>query len=176
MAWMSMNWTMAAAAVGGLVLALVSVALIAVTIRLLRYRLGTPQPAWAPDHFSIHRYQPMLRLISGEDLEFLAAQPGYRAEVGARLRRERRRILRMYLHDLARDFARLHAAARKLVSDSPERHSALVGVLIRYQFVFWRRMAAIEVRLLAPGVRAPRLDLAPLLKPMESMQIYVSEA
>ncbi len=170
-----MNWTMAAAAAGGLVLASTMLALVAVAIRLGYYRLGARQAAWAPEDFSINRYQPMSRLISGEDLEFLATQPGYRAEVGARLRRERRRILRMYLRDLARDFARLHAAARKLVSDSPERHSALVGVLIRYQFVFWRRMAAIEIRLLAPGVRVPRLDLAPLLKPMESMQIYVSE-
>ena len=37
-------------------------------------------------------------------------------------------------------------------------------------------MALMELRLLAPGARLPRFDVAPLLRPMELMQFYVSEA
>ena len=43
----------------------------------------------------------------------------------------------MYLRDLAVDFRRLHAAARKMAADAPERNSALVGLLIRYQLTFF---------------------------------------
>jgi hypothetical protein len=172
---MTMSWSMAAALGGGLLLGAVVLILAVVSVRLARYRAGASEDAFPPDDFSVSRYQPMMRLLSEEDLEFLAAQPGYRAETGARLRRERRRIFRMYLRDLARDFRRLHCAARKVAADSPAGHSELVGLLVRYQITFWRSMAIIELRLLAPHAGVPRLDLAPLLKPMEVMQMYVSE-
>jgi hypothetical protein len=44
---------------------------------------------------SLDRYQPMGRLMAEEDLVFLKSQPGYRAEIGERWKRERRRIFRL---------------------------------------------------------------------------------
>lgn len=173
MLWITVNG--AAACAGGIVLLAVTIVLAVVAGRLLGYRSGTER-RFEAERFSLARYEAMTRLAGEDDLEFLASLPGYRRETGARLRRERRRILRMYLRDLARDFHHLHAAARKMAADAPEHNSALVGLLIRYQLTFWRHMALIELRLLAPAARLPRFDIAPLLRPMELMQFYVSEA
>ncbi len=97
--------------------------------------------------FSFARYEPMAHLLGDEDLEFLKAQPGFRPELGREFRRGRRRIFRLYLQELDRDFRRLHAHARAVVASLPAEHSAMVGVLLRGQVRFWYEMAVLEMRL-----------------------------
>jgi len=97
--------------------------------------------------FSPARYEPMARLMSDEDLLFLRSQPGFRPEIGKKFSRDRRRIFRMYLQELARDFHRLHAHAREVAASLPADHAPLVGMLIRQQMRFWFEMTAIEMRL-----------------------------
>jgi hypothetical protein len=97
--------------------------------------------------FSLTRYEPMARLMSDEDLLFLKSQRGYRPEMGKKFSRDRRRIFRLYLEELARDFHRLHAHARVIVASLPADHSPLVGMLIRQQVRFWYEMAAVELHL-----------------------------
>ena len=113
----------------------------------------------------------MARLLAEEDLIFLAAQPGYRPEMGTKLRRERRRIFRLYLRELARDFRDLHRQARSLVAESPAEHSELVGVLIRQQFMFWGAIGAIELRLAASRWNLATVDVRGLLEAMEAMRL-----
>jgi hypothetical protein len=158
-------------------------AILALSIVLLRYRMSgrrdqTPELSDEClelfSHFCIDRYEPMMRLGSEEDFEFLARQPGYRPEIGARLRSARRRIFRMYLRDLASNFSRIHAAARRLVADLPEHHADLVALLIRCQLTFWRRILMIEIRLLLPDPKLPKLDLPALIEPLESIRLRVS--
>jgi hypothetical protein len=168
-----MNWVTAEILTVGAILTGPIILLAIVLLRLLPDR-GDGKLAF--QEFSIARYQLMTRLTAEEDFEFLSAQPGYRPETGARLRRERRRIFRLYLRALAVDFRSLHAAARKLVADAPERHADLVGVLIRSQFVFWWRMTLVEFRLLLSATRLPKLDIAPLFRPMESIRIHMAGA
>lgn len=167
-----MNWTMAGALASMTILGGGTAFLCIILTRLLRYRradLSACQPD-LPVQFDPVRYEVMTRLMAEEDFEFLASQPGYSRSIGARLRRERRRIFRMYLHALAADFYSMHAAARKIVADSPEHDADLVGMLIHCQLIFWRRMFMVELRLLAPGAPLPKLDVAALLQPMESMR------
>src|ERR1700731_1200071 len=64
--------------------------------------------------FNLSRYEPMAGLLSESDCRFLSSQPGYRPELGTRFQRQRRRIFRLYLRDLSRDFQLLHAQARKI--------------------------------------------------------------
>ena len=170
-----MNWMTASTVAGATILGGATILLVIVILRMLMYR-GASSDASAVEEFSIARYQVMTRLTSEEDFQFLAAQPGYRKEIGARWRREHRRIFRMYLRELTLDFRALHAAARKLVADSPERHADLVGLLVHCQLTFWRRLFLIELRLLTPAARFPKLDLATLLQPMESMRLQILEA
>src|SRR5580658_8737993 len=91
----------------------------------------------ANEECSLERYQPMVRLLAGEDADFLR-QNTHCPKAVASWERSRRRIIRLYLRELAADFHRLHAKARILVAESPEQCSRLVRLLFKQQFTFWR--------------------------------------
>ncbi len=169
-----MNLVTAEMLAGAVILGGAILVLAIVLVRLMMYRAAGPDSDDTQE-FSLERYQVMARLTSEEDFQFLAAQPGFRKPTGARLRRERRRIFRMYLSSLALDFRALHAAARELVADSPEEHADLVGLLIRCQFLFWWRIMLVELRLLMPAT-LPQLDIGPLIQPLESIRLRVVDA
>ncbi len=144
--------------------------------RLLRYRELPPDansrldtPAIIPD-VALDRYRPMARLLRDEDLRFLESRPGYRPEMGAQLRRSHRRIFRLYLAELSADFRQLHAAARRIVADAPEQHSAMVGMLMRQQLVFWRALASIELRLALDWAGLGAADAQRLIHTVEQLQ------
>src|SRR5579862_7271657 len=107
---------------GGAILLLLA---ILITLRVRTYRQDREEDDTG--EFTLARYQPMERLLAEEDFLFLASQPGYTPEIGAKLRRERRRIFRLYLRELAHDFLHLHAEARRMVADSKAEHADLVG-------------------------------------------------
>jgi hypothetical protein len=123
--------------------------------------------------FSLSRYEPMARLMSDEDLVFLKAQPGFKPEIGQKFIRERRRIFRLYLRELAGEFHRLHAHARAVVASLPSEHSPLVGMLLRQQLRFWYEMAAVEMRLsldtMGVGAFAGSLDAQGLVSAIGRM-------
>jgi hypothetical protein len=120
--------------------------------------------------FSIHRYQPMEHLLSEDDFAFLSSQPGYTPEIGARWKRERRHIFRLYLNDLRRDFLRLHAEARAMAANADAESAELVGTLMGQQITFWRAMAGLELRLALRSVGIGTVDVRPLLELLEAMR------
>jgi hypothetical protein len=122
------------------------------------------------------RYQVMARLVSEEDLEFLRTLPGFRGRAAPAFRRERRRIFRLYLQEIAADFRRLHSAARALASQAPEEHADLVGVLFRQQVLFWRALCLIEIRLMLYAAGVPKIDTAALLGCIEELRSAVARA
>lgn len=150
-----------------------SVALLLAALAAMRWRAywSEPDHEGEPGEFSLARYRPMERLLAEEDFLFLAAQPGYRPEIGAKLRRERRRIFRLYLRELTRDFHRLHADARAMVADSTAEHSELVGVLLRQQLTFRLGLAAIELRLALGGLGLGKVDVRGLVEAIEAMRL-----
>lgn len=123
--------------------------------------------------FSIARYEPMGRLMCDEDLRFLKAQAGYTAEIGREFSRERRRIFRLYLRELAGDFHRLHAHARAAVASMSAEHSPLVGMLLRQQVRFWYEMAAVETRLSLSWAGIGSIDARGLIEAMATMQAEI---
>jgi hypothetical protein len=123
--------------------------------------------------FSPARYEPMARLMDHEDLLFLQSQPGFRPEMGKKFSRERRRIFRLYLRELACDFHRLHAHARVIVASLPADHSPLVGMLIRQQVRFWYEMAAIEMRLSFDWVGATSIHARGLIDALATMHAEI---
>lgn len=141
-------------------------------VRLWAYRSSTRADAQSSETgtFSLARYRPMARLLAEDDFVFLAAQPGYRPEVGAKLRRERRHIFRLYLRELACDFHRIHAGARAMVAQSDEQHAELVGLLVRQQVTFWRSIALIELRLLAQGAGLGKVEVWGLVEAVDTMR------
>ena len=125
--------------------------------------------------FSVERYQPMGRLMDEEDLVFLKAQPGYRAEMGERWKRERRRIFRLYLAELKADFRRLHAHARKLVAGSGADSAALVEVLMKQQFTFLMATTALEFRLALQRIGVGKVDITPLIELLDAMRMDLAQ-
>jgi hypothetical protein len=123
--------------------------------------------------FSPDRYRPMERLLLPEDLRFLESQPGYTAEIGAEWKRGRRKVFRMYLDELKRDFQRLHATARAMVAESGVESSDMVGLLIRQQFSFWRAIAMVEIRFAFSGTGFPRIDVRPVVELLNAMRLDV---
>jgi hypothetical protein len=169
-------WQMAASVISGAA----AVGLGAwVSHRLLGYRSTWNTPEAITEGFpetSLDRYRPMTRLLDSEDLRFVASRPGYRTEVGARLRDSRRRIFRMYLAELSADFQRLHAGARRMAAEAPEQHAGLIPVLMWQQIAFWRSLAAIELRLALSWAGLAPTDARGLLKIVEDLQRALASA
>ncbi len=113
----------------------------------------------------------MAGLLADDDLMFLQAQPGYRAAMGTRWKRERRRIFRLYLRELKNDFRRLHAQARELVAQSGADSADLVEVLMKQQITFSRATTALEFRLALEAMGIGKVDVAPFMQLIEAMRV-----
>jgi len=121
------------------------------------------------DRFSLERYEPMVRLLSEEDLNFLQSKPGVSKQAVKRFRRQRRRVFRSYLNELASDFLRLHRRAKALTTEAPAEYSELVGVLMRQELRFWSALAGVEMRLALHTVGIGAVDIRALLRPIEAI-------
>ncbi|MEO8025728.1 MAG: hypothetical protein ABI823_04620 [Bryobacteraceae bacterium] len=143
-------------------------------LAVLMYRLRSPiavsevTAEWL-DSFSIDRYRPMERLLNEADFRFLESLPGYRKEIGARLRKERRVAFRRYLNRLTRDFHRLHAAARQAVAYSETDQSHLVPVLMRQRLQFAWLVTKIDFQLAFHGVGLGKVPVGNLVAAMDAM-------
>lgn len=158
----------------GLMLAGVAAAAGAAAWRLFRNYSGSNLPE-LPEGES-DRYRVLARLASSEDLRFLRAAPGFRPELAARFRRDRRRIYRMFLREIAADFRRLHARARVLVTEAPGEHAELVERLMRQQVLYWRSLALIELRLALTWTELPEAAVGKLLAGMEELRASLARA
>ncbi len=163
--------------------AIAVVTAIIVSLGILVYRgrrVDAGQDQTVEDGFSPAQYQPMLRLLGREDLEFLRQQADCGAQIASEWNRDKQRIFRMYLRELSADFRRLHRHARLLVIESPERDPALMDLLIRQQVQFWRAMVVVELRLalshvgLAGNVGLTQLDARRLIDSMQAMHAEVT--
>lgn len=168
-------------AIGGVALALVALACLVHThlvrshVQNSRRELGTPlTTADSSIEAPLARYQPMFRLLDGHDADYLER---HRAcpQAAARWQRAQRRVVRLYLRELAADFQQLHSRARVLVSLSPEPSQPLVWVLFQQQIAFWRALLWIEVRLsLSRG--ASRINPEALVAAFETVRQELSRA
>jgi hypothetical protein len=123
------------------------------------------------DELSIERYQPMLRLLSGEDLEFLKSQPGYTPRTATRLRIQRCQIFRGYLRCLNADFSRVCAAIKLLMLQSRNDRPDLAAVLVRAQVTFICGMAGVHARLLLYRWGLCSVDVSSLVKLFDGMRL-----
>jgi hypothetical protein len=137
-----------------------------------RYRSFDANDA-ARESFSLTRYEPMKRLLSEEDFEFLKRLPGIRPAMVRRMRAQRRKVFRAYLCELASDFNRLHRDARLLLAAAPEEYADLVAVLMGVQMRFWTALASTEIRLTAHAVGMGNIDVSRLLGPLEALSAAV---
>jgi hypothetical protein len=153
---------------GSLVLAGLAAAAF-IWIRVRGYRSVASYDESVSEQFSLARYEPMKRLLLEDDLEFLAGRPGVRPETVSRLRKQRQKVFRTYLHELAADFRRLHEQARLLVADAPAEYEHLVGVLVEQQFRFRMALIGVEFRLVLHQMGIGQVDVSGLLAPIQKL-------
>ena len=123
--------------------------------------------------FSISRYTPMERLLCEEDYTFLASQPGFRPEIARKLRAQRRRIFRLYLRRMVRDFDRIHAAAQVMVVHSPVDSSELAAVLLKQRVSFRVALLAVEIRFALHAVGLGTVDIHSLVQSLDVMRLQL---
>jgi hypothetical protein len=105
-----------------------------------------PTADWI-DELSLDRYQPMLRLLNEEELQFLRTQPGFTSALASRYRRQRCQIFRGYLQSLRNDFNRITGAMVLLMSQAGNDRPDLAFLLVRSRLAFAWGMAAVHLRL-----------------------------
>ena len=101
----------------------------------------------------------MRRLLAETDFEFLGREGRVSPKIAKKLRAARRRIFRVYLSDLSRDFYRLHGAAKLMLLQAREDQPDLAAILLRQRVVFAFAMLAVEYRLLLYAVGLNSVDV-----------------
>jgi hypothetical protein len=128
-------------------------------------------PAAWMNEMSADRYRPMMRLLDEEDFEFLRSQPGVTARQVARLRAQRCRIFRDYLHSLNADFRRVAMALKVVIAESGEDRADLAGLLLRRQAQFAWTMIRVQCRLVLFTWGMGRVDVSDLVDLFDGIRL-----
>jgi len=161
------------------VLVVVVAILLLVTFIGLFFRLASRldsrkvSPAWL-EEFSLESYAPMERLLDASDFRFLAAQPGYRPEMGKRLLSQRRKIFGQYLGLLIRDFNQLHFLARLMLVHSEQDRPELARELFRQQVRFYFAVCLVRCKVAFYPHGWTALDVPKLLHGLEHMRNQIA--
>lgn len=123
------------------------------------------------DELSVERYRPMMRLLDGEDLDFLRSQPGFTPRMSARLRMQRCQIFRGYLRCLSADFGRVCSALKVLMVQSRHDRPDLAAALLRSQAVFALSMLMVSFRVFLYRWGLCSVDVRGLVGIFESMRV-----
>ncbi|HUA18216.1 MAG TPA: hypothetical protein VMB25_05690 [Bryobacteraceae bacterium] len=142
----------------------------------LAFRRSSPTPGaeWL-EEFSLDSYAPMERLLDPGDVAFLAAQPGYRPEIGKRLMRERRKIFKDYLKHLSQDFHQLIALGKVMLVYSSEDRPELARNLLRQQVRFQGTLCAVRLQLALHPLGWSLVDVRALVESVDAMRYQVQE-
>ena len=127
------------------------------------------------NNFSLAKYKPMERLFAEEDYEFLASQKGYRLEIGRKLRSQRRKVFRLYLRGLKRDFYRLERAVRMLIVSSPVDRPDLAKTLLQQRLAFMWAMFQVECRLALHTLGLGGVDISALVGSLDAMRLELAQ-
>lgn len=127
------------------------------------------------DEFSLDSYGPMERLLNEGDYEFLAAQPGFHPGIARELRAERRRIFRIYLGSLVRDFRKLMRVAELIMLHSEEDRPDLARAISRARREFYRNIVATEIRLALSPLPLASANTRRLVGCMKAMRANVQQ-
>lgn len=159
-----------------IVIAVVTCLALILTLPLLLRKVaasrGTlPVTAEWIDELSVERYRPMIRLLDGEDLEFLRSQPGFTSKMETKLRTQRCQIFRGYLRCLNADFGRVCAAIKVLMLQSRNDRPDLAAVLVRHQLTFILGMCLVQGRLVLYRWGMGDVDVSSLVEVFDKMRL-----
>jgi hypothetical protein len=125
---------------------------------------------WIED-LSLDRYRPMLRMLDGDDIDFLRSQPGFTPAMASKLRAQRTQIFRGYLKSLETDFARVCAAIKLIMLQCQQDRPELATALIRSQISFAWGMLAVRIRLALYAWGICGVDVTAMVKLFDAMRL-----
>lgn len=134
-------------------------------MRSLRSAEAGSRPSVALD-----RYRPMLRLLSNDDLAFVAANSKMQRELRAR----RRNLFRGYLDCLTRDYAHLLARVRLAMVHSGVDRPDLAKALARNRALFAIAICKVEFRLALHATGIGNVDISGLVDALETLRSQVN--
>lgn len=134
-------------------------------MRILRVAEGSALAVVSPD-----RYRPMLRLLSDEDLEFVAGN----SALSRTLRSRRRELFRSYLRCLTRDYAYLLESVRAVMVRSGVDRPDLAQALAKNRVLFVVAICKVEMRLTLHAVGVGKVDISGLVDALEALRSQVS--
>jgi hypothetical protein len=152
----------------------VFIGLVLVLVKLARHfasPVRLPVTAEWINELSIDRYRPMLRLLDGEDFEFLRTQPGFTSKMATKFRIQRCQIFRGYLHDLEDDFKRICTALKVLMVQAQQDRPDLASALLRSQITFAYGMTMAQVKLVSYRFGIGSVDVTGLVKLFDGMRL-----
>jgi len=123
------------------------------------------------DELSAERYRPMLRLLDGQDLQFLQAQPGFTPKMAEKLRAQRCQVFRGYLRCLCSDFSRICAAIKMLMLHSRRDRPDLAAALVRNQMLFAFGILVVQCRLVLFQAGLCTVDANSLVRLFDGMRL-----
>jgi hypothetical protein len=123
------------------------------------------------EELSPERYQPMLRLLNRQDLDFLRSQPGFTRKMERGFRQKRCEIFRGYLRQLDGDFQQVCTALKLVMVQSNRDRPDLAATLLRQEVWFKVGMLAVHLRLLLYGCGIGTVEVAGLLKLFDGMRL-----
>lgn len=140
------------------------------------FRLASARPSlpvnleWL-EELSMERYRPMMRLLDGDDLEFLKSTPGFQPERVSRMRKERCQIFRSYLKSLESDFQRVCCAVKILMMQADQDRPDLAALLLRSQIAFGWGVLAIQFRVTLYSYGVGTVNVRALLRQFDVMRL-----
>ncbi len=140
---------------------------------LLKMRSLRSQPAGIEGGsplLAADRYRPMLRLLSDEDLAFVAAD----GKLHRTLRTRRRELFRGYLRCLTRDYARLLAGVRQAMVNSGMDRPDLARALAKNRLLFAIAICKVEFRLALHATGVGKVDISGLVGAVEALRGQVT--
>jgi hypothetical protein len=132
---------------------------------------GLPVTSEWIDDLSLDRYRPMLRILDGDDIVFLRAQPGFTPGMARKLRTQRAQIFRGYLRSLETDFGRVCSAIKLVVVQSQDDRPDLAETLLRQQVTFACAMLSVRVHLVLYSMGVSDVKVSHLVKIFDSMRL-----
>lgn len=125
----------------------------------------------AVSQVDLTRYQPMLRLLSEDDLNLVVGDK----TLVRQLRRQRVRVVRGYLRCMTKDYAALYAAVRRTMVDATEDRPDLANLLLNSQVNFAVSSVMIETRLCLYRFGIGAIDLSELTNQIGQVKALIQD-
>ena len=157
--------------------AVVTMLMVAGTFLLLR-RFFAASSAYAetsePLDESWRNYRPLSRLLDPADFEYLRRRGVSETSI-AKLRIERRKIYRLCLRSLAKDFNQVYRCVNLMLVQSRIDRPELAAELAKQKLIFYRNLLKVEFRLILHACGMERMPAIDLLQPFEALQAQLRQ-